>query len=99
MTMVGLIGNSVGAFFLARGEMLTGGLFVPVDDAYRRAGWNDGALRGESSDFGAFVYFGDRPLLRTDHLQRTLYHFLALGHPEGGRLSLARRRGRCPCLM
>ena len=35
MTMLGLIGNSVGAYFLARGEMLTGGIFVllmtPID--------------------------------------------------------------------
>src|SRR4026207_1929070 len=35
MTMLGLLGNTVGAFYLARGEMLTGGLLVllmtPID--------------------------------------------------------------------
>ena len=35
MTMLGLLGNTVGAYYLARGEMLTGGLFVllmtPID--------------------------------------------------------------------
>ena len=35
MTMLGLIGNAIGAYFLARGEMLTAGLLVllmtPID--------------------------------------------------------------------
>jgi len=55
ITLLGLAGNALGAFFLARGDFLTGGLLVlimgPIDAL-------DGAmarLRGESSDFGAFV--------------------------------------------
>ncbi len=55
MTMLGLIGNMVGAFFLAKGNMLWGGLIVlimwPIDGL-------DGTmarLRGEPSDFGGFV--------------------------------------------
>jgi CDP-diacylglycerol--glycerol-3-phosphate 3-phosphatidyltransferase len=55
MTLVGLVGHTIGAYFLLRGEMLVGGLIIlamaPIDAL-------DGTmarLRGESSDFGAFV--------------------------------------------
>ncbi len=55
MTILGLVGNALGALFLLRGEMSIGGLFVlamgPVDAL-------DGTmarLRGEPTDFGAFV--------------------------------------------
>jgi CDP-diacylglycerol--glycerol-3-phosphate 3-phosphatidyltransferase len=55
MTLLGLIGHTVGALFLFQGKMLVGGLIIlamaPIDAL-------DGTmarLRGESSDFGAFV--------------------------------------------
>lgn len=55
MTLLGLVGHTIGAFFLYEGRMLVGGLIIlalaPVDAL-------DGTmarLRGESSDFGAFV--------------------------------------------
>ena len=55
MTIIGLIGNTVGAFFLAQGQTFIGGLFIlamgPVDAL-------DGTmarLRGESGVYGAFV--------------------------------------------
>jgi len=55
VTLFGLVGNTVAAYFLARGELLIGGLLVlvmgPIDAL-------DGAmarLRGEPSEFGAFV--------------------------------------------
>jgi CDP-diacylglycerol---glycerol-3-phosphate 3-phosphatidyltransferase len=55
MTILGLIGNTVGAYFLAQGKMSMGGVFIlamgPVDAL-------DGTmarLSGEPSNFGAFV--------------------------------------------
>ncbi len=55
MTILGLIGNTVGAVFLSQGQMTWGGLIIlamgPVDAL-------DGTmarLRGEPSEFGAFV--------------------------------------------
>ena len=55
VTILGLVGNTIGAYFLARGQMTMGGLLIllmgPVDAL-------DGAmarLRGEPTEFGAFV--------------------------------------------
>jgi CDP-diacylglycerol--glycerol-3-phosphate 3-phosphatidyltransferase len=55
ITLIGLAGNMIGAYFLMKGQMLIGGLLIlamgPVDAL-------DGTmarLRGEPSDFGAFV--------------------------------------------
>jgi CDP-diacylglycerol--glycerol-3-phosphate 3-phosphatidyltransferase len=55
LTIIGLAGNFVGALFLAQGKFLIGGMIIlamgPIDAL-------DGAmarLRGEASDFGAFV--------------------------------------------
>jgi CDP-diacylglycerol--glycerol-3-phosphate 3-phosphatidyltransferase len=55
MTILGLVGNTVGAVLLAQGNMRVGGLIIlamgPVDAL-------DGTmarLRGEASEFGAFV--------------------------------------------
>lgn len=55
MTILGLAGNALGAFFLSQGQMTLGGLLIlamgPVDAL-------DGTmarLRGESGAFGAFV--------------------------------------------
>jgi CDP-diacylglycerol--glycerol-3-phosphate 3-phosphatidyltransferase len=55
ITILGLVGNTIGAYFLARGQLTLGGVIIlfmgPIDAL-------DGAmarLRGEPSDFGAFV--------------------------------------------
>jgi CDP-diacylglycerol--glycerol-3-phosphate 3-phosphatidyltransferase len=55
MTILGLAGNTAGAYFLSQGQMTIGGLFIlamgPIDAL-------DGAiarLRGEPTKFGAFV--------------------------------------------
>jgi CDP-diacylglycerol--glycerol-3-phosphate 3-phosphatidyltransferase len=55
VTILGLVGNTIGAYFLATGHMTIGGLIIlamgPVDAL-------DGTmarLRGEASEFGAFV--------------------------------------------
>lgn len=55
MTILGLVGNTIGAIFLAQGNMTLGGILIlamgPVDAL-------DGTmarLRGESSKFGSFV--------------------------------------------
>ena len=86
MTMLGLLGNTIGAYFLARGEMLTGGLFVLLMTPIDALDGTMARLRGESSDFGAFV---DSVTDRYSELiiyGGLLYHFLNLGEPLGGLL-------------
>jgi len=86
MTMLGLIGNSVGAYYLARGEMLTGGILVLLMTPIDALDGTMARLRGEPSDFGAFV---DSVTDRYSELiiyGGLLYHFLYLGDPVGGLL-------------
>ena len=55
MTMLGLLGNVVGAVFLARGDMLIGGLFILICTPFDALDGTMARLRGEASEFGAFV--------------------------------------------
>ena len=55
MTMIGLLGNVVGALFLARGEMFLGGLFILICTQFDALDGTMARLRGEASEFGAFV--------------------------------------------
>jgi len=55
MTMLGLLGNVVGAVFLARGDMLIGGLFIFICTPFDALDGTMARLRGEASEFGAFV--------------------------------------------
>ena len=55
MTMLGLLGNVVGALFLARGDMFRGGLFILICTPFDALDGTMARLRGEASEFGAFV--------------------------------------------
>jgi CDP-diacylglycerol--glycerol-3-phosphate 3-phosphatidyltransferase len=86
MTMLGLFGNTIGAYFLARGEMLTGGLFVLLMTPVDALDGTMARLRGESSDFGAFVDSVSDRYSELIIYGGLLYHFLSLGEPLGGSL-------------
>src|SRR6188474_2820184 len=86
MTMLGLIGNSIGAYYLARGEMLTGGLFVLLMTPIDALDGTMARLRGESGDFGAFVDSVSDRYSELIIYGGLLYHFLTLGEPIGGLL-------------
>jgi CDP-diacylglycerol--glycerol-3-phosphate 3-phosphatidyltransferase len=86
MTMLGLIGNTVGAYYLARGEMLTGGLFVLLMTPVDALDGTMARLRGESSDFGAFVDSVSDRYSELIIYGGLLYHFLNQGELLGGML-------------
>lgn len=86
MTMLGLLGNTIGAYFLARGEMLTGGIFVLLMTPIDALDGTMARLRGESSDFGAFVDSVSDRYSELIIYGGLLYHFLTLGDPLGGML-------------
>lgn len=55
MTILGLVGNIIGAFFLAQGKMTLGGIIILIMGPVDALDGTMARLRGESSDFGAFV--------------------------------------------
>ncbi len=55
MTILGLAGNAVGAYFLLRGEMFIGGLIVLAMGPIDALDGTMARLRGEPTEFGAFV--------------------------------------------
>jgi CDP-diacylglycerol--glycerol-3-phosphate 3-phosphatidyltransferase len=55
MTLLGLLGNMVGAGFLAQGNMLLGGVFVLICTPFDALDGTMARLRGEANEFGAFV--------------------------------------------
>ncbi|HIE58104.1 MAG TPA: CDP-alcohol phosphatidyltransferase family protein [Anaerolineales bacterium] len=55
MTILGLVGNTIGAYFLWQGNMLVGGLIILVMGPIDALDGTMARLRGEPSKFGAFV--------------------------------------------
>jgi CDP-diacylglycerol--glycerol-3-phosphate 3-phosphatidyltransferase len=55
MTMLGLLGNMVGAWYLAKGNMVLGGVFMLVCTPFDALDGTMARLRGEANEFGAFV--------------------------------------------
>ena len=55
MTMLGLLGNIIGAWFLSQGDMLLGGIFVLICTPFDALDGTMARLRGEANEFGAFV--------------------------------------------
>ena len=86
MTVLGLLGNTVGAVFLARGEMLTGGLFVLLMTPIDALDGTMARLRGESTDFGAFVDSVSDRYSELIIYGGLLYHFLSVSDLAGGML-------------
>jgi CDP-diacylglycerol--glycerol-3-phosphate 3-phosphatidyltransferase len=86
MTMVGLLGNSIGAYYLAMGHMFTGGVLVLLMTPIDALDGTMARLRGESSDFGAFVDSVSDRYSELIIYGGLLYHFLDVRDPLGGML-------------
>jgi len=86
VTILGLIGNTIGAYYLARGDMVTGGLLVLVMTPIDALDGTMARLRGEPSDFGAYVDSISDRYSELIIYAGLLYHFLKLGEPLGGLL-------------
>jgi CDP-diacylglycerol--glycerol-3-phosphate 3-phosphatidyltransferase len=93
MTGLGLAGNAVGAYFLARGEMFLGGLFVLLMTPIDALDGTMARLRGEPSDFGAFVDSVSDRYSELLILGGLLYHFSMQGNALGSVLTYAAAAG------
>ena len=86
LTLAGMIGNFIGALFLARGSFLVGGIILLVMGPLDALDGTMARLRGEPTDFGAFV---DSVTDRYSELViygGLLYHYLSAGEPRMGLL-------------
>ncbi len=79
MTMLGLLGNMAGAWFLAQGNMVLGGAFVLICTPFDALDGTMARLRGEASEFGAFVDSVTDRYSELFILGGLLYHFLQVG--------------------
>jgi CDP-diacylglycerol---glycerol-3-phosphate 3-phosphatidyltransferase len=86
VTILGLIGNTIGAYYLARGDMVTGGLLVLIMTPIDALDGTMARLRGEPSDFGAYVDSVSDRYSELIIYAGLLYYFLKLGEPLGGLL-------------
>jgi CDP-diacylglycerol--glycerol-3-phosphate 3-phosphatidyltransferase len=93
VTMLGLLGNTVGAIYLARGEMLTGGIWIALMTPVDALDGTMARLRGESSDFGAYVDSVSDRYSELIIYGGLLYHFLSIGEPLGGMLTFGAAAG------
>ena len=93
VTGLGLLGNTIGAVYLARGELLTGGIWIALMTPVDALDGTMARLRGESSDFGAFVDSVSDRYSELIIYGGLLYHFLQLGEPLGGLLTFAAAAG------
>jgi CDP-diacylglycerol--glycerol-3-phosphate 3-phosphatidyltransferase len=93
VTGLGLLGNTIGAVYLARGDMLTGGIWIALMTPVDALDGTMARLRGESSDFGAFVDSVSDRYSELIIYGGLLYHFLQLGEPLGGLLTFAAAAG------
>lgn len=55
MTILGLVGNTIGAYFLARGDMLIGGILILLMGLVDALDGTMARLRGQPTKFGGFV--------------------------------------------
>jgi CDP-diacylglycerol--glycerol-3-phosphate 3-phosphatidyltransferase len=78
MTMLGLLGNVVGAWYLSQGNMLAGGLYILICTPFDALDGTMARLRGEASDFGAFVDSVTDRYSELFILGGLLYHFLSV---------------------
>jgi CDP-diacylglycerol---glycerol-3-phosphate 3-phosphatidyltransferase len=93
MTILGLAGNAVGAYFLARGQMTLGGCFVLLMTPIDALDGTMARLRGEPSDWGAFVDSVSDRYSELIILGGVLYHFLEVGNQLGAMLTFIAAAG------
>jgi CDP-diacylglycerol--glycerol-3-phosphate 3-phosphatidyltransferase len=75
MTILGLVGTTVGAFMIARGHVTWGGVIILVSVPFDALDGAMARLRGEANDWGAFVdSVSDRYSEVVTHLGLLIYY-------------------------
>lgn len=79
MTLLGLAGNFVGAYFVSTGRMTTGGILMLVTTPLDALDGAMARLRGDASDWGAFVDSVTDRYSELAILGGLLYYFTSIG--------------------
>lgn len=77
ITLLGLLGTTIGAYIIAQGKMTTGGIVLLLSVLVDALDGTMARLRGESSDFGAFVDSVSDRYAEFITFGGLLYYFLA----------------------
>jgi CDP-diacylglycerol--glycerol-3-phosphate 3-phosphatidyltransferase len=93
MTLLGLAGNFVGAIFIAQGNLTLGGLMVLIMTPIDALDGTMARLRGEASDWGAFVDSVSDRYSELAILGGVLYYFAAQGQALGAIVTFAAAAG------
>jgi CDP-diacylglycerol--glycerol-3-phosphate 3-phosphatidyltransferase len=79
MTLLGLAGNFVGAYYVSQGQMLTGGLLMLITTPLDALDGTMARLRGDASEWGAFVDSVTDRYSELAILGGLLYYFSSIG--------------------
>jgi CDP-diacylglycerol--glycerol-3-phosphate 3-phosphatidyltransferase len=93
MTALGLAGNFVGAYFISQGKLVLGGWLVLVMTPIDALDGTMARLRGDPSDFGAFVDSVSDRYAEMVILGGLMYYFATQGNALGSTLAFAAAAG------
>lgn len=93
MTTLGLAGNFLGAYFLSQGKFVLGGWLVLVMTPIDALDGTMARLRGDPSDFGAFVDSVSDRYAELAILGGLMYFFATHGNALGSTLAFAAAAG------
>jgi len=93
MTTLGLAGNFIGAYFISQGRLVLGGWLVLIMTPIDALDGTMARLRGDPSDFGAFVDSVSDRYAEMAILGGLLYHFAMHGNALGSTLAFAAAAG------
>jgi len=93
MTSLGLAGNFVGAYFISQGKLVLGGWLVVIMTPIDALDGTMARLRGDPSDFGAFVDSVSDRYAELAILGGLMYYFATHGNALGSTLAFAAAAG------
>jgi CDP-diacylglycerol--glycerol-3-phosphate 3-phosphatidyltransferase len=93
MTALGLAGNFIGAYFISQGNLVVGGWLVLVMTPIDALDGTMARLRGDPSDFGAFVDSVSDRYAEMAILGGLMYYFAMRGNALGSTLAFAAAAG------
>jgi CDP-diacylglycerol--glycerol-3-phosphate 3-phosphatidyltransferase len=93
VTIIGVVGSTIAAFFVARGQIALGGLIMLIAWPVDALDGTMARLRGEASDWGAFVDSVSDRYSELIILGALLYHFARLNEPIAATVTFAAAAG------